>query len=51
MTEEIIPSHDWLPNNDPTAIPYDDEDDDEDDNDYEDDGDDESDDDPGFGFI
>jgi hypothetical protein len=46
--QEIIPGPNWLPNNDPTAIPYEDEDDEED-NDYE--NDDDGDDDPEFGFV
>jgi hypothetical protein len=29
FTGDIIPSPDWNPNNDPTAIPYEDDDEDE----------------------
>ena len=29
FTGDIIPSPDWNPNNDPTVIPYDDDDEDE----------------------
>ena len=45
--QEIIPGPNWLPNNDPTAIPYEDDEEEEDNDHEEDDGDEE----PEFGFI